>query len=64
MLFRSIAGIVVGSLIAPVLVGVLGLNGSLAACGAVALGYALQLLARPRYAPVPAAHAGSALAGS
>jgi MFS family permease len=47
----SIAGIVVGSLIAPVLVGVLGLNGSLAACGAVALGYALQLLARRRYAP-------------
>src|SRR3984957_14708232 len=47
----SIAGIVVGSLIAPVLVGVLGLNGSLAACGAVALGYALPLLARRRYAP-------------
>jgi hypothetical protein len=27
-----------------VLVGTLGLNGSLAACGAAALGYALQLL--------------------
>jgi predicted MFS family arabinose efflux permease len=43
----SIAGIVVGSLIAPVLVSALGLNGSLAACGAVALGYALQAAVRP-----------------
>jgi predicted MFS family arabinose efflux permease len=40
----AIAGIVIGSLIAPVLVSAVGLNGSLAACGAVALGYALQLL--------------------
>jgi predicted MFS family arabinose efflux permease len=47
----SVAGIVVGSLIAPLLVSALGLNGSLAACGAVALGYALQLLARRRHAP-------------
>jgi MFS family permease len=42
----SIAGIAVGSLIAPLLVDALGLNGALAACGAIALGYGLQLLAR------------------
>ena len=42
----SIAGIVAGSLIAPVLVSALGLTGCLVAAGAVALGYGLQLLAR------------------
>jgi predicted MFS family arabinose efflux permease len=44
----SIAGIVAGSLIAPVLVDALGLNGALVACGAMALAYGLQLLARRR----------------
>jgi hypothetical protein len=47
----SIAGIVVGSLIAPVLVSALSLNGSLVACGAIALAYGLQLLARRQHAP-------------
>lgn len=46
----SIAGIAVGSLIAPLLVDALGLNGALAASGAILLGYGLQLLAR-RHTP-------------
>jgi MFS family permease len=42
----SVAGIVIGSLIAPVLVSAVGLGGCLIAVGAIALGYGLQLLAR------------------
>ncbi len=53
----SIAGIAVGSLIAPVLISLLGGTGALVACGAAATGYGL-LLAVPRrqsrVAPVPA----------
>jgi predicted MFS family arabinose efflux permease len=54
----SIAGIAVGSLIAPLLVDALGLNGALAACGAIALGYGLQLLAR-RHVPARPSNAES-----
>ena len=43
----SIAGIVAGSLIAPVLVSAFGQNGALVACGAAALGYALQAAVCP-----------------
>lgn len=46
----SIGGIVVGSLIAPVLVSAAGLSGALAISGAVAVGYGLQLLAGQRHA--------------
>jgi MFS family permease len=57
----SIGGIVVGSLIAPVLVSAVGLTGALIACGGVATAYGLQLVvgrpARGRAAshPVPTA---------
>ena len=44
----SIGGIVVGSLIAPVLVSAAGLSGALVISGAVAVGYGLQLLAGQR----------------
>ncbi len=40
----SVAGIVVGALIAPVLVSVIGLTGALVACGSVATAYGLQLI--------------------
>jgi hypothetical protein len=40
----SIGGIVVGSLIAPVLVSAAGLSGALVISGAVAVGYGLQLM--------------------
>jgi MFS family permease len=50
----SIGGIVVGSLIAPVLVSAAGLSGALVISGAVAVGYGLQLLAGRRHA-VPVA---------
>jgi MFS family permease len=46
----SIGGIVVGSLIAPVLVSAAGLNGALVISGAVAVGYGVQLLAGWRQA--------------
>jgi predicted MFS family arabinose efflux permease len=56
----SVAGIVVGSLIAPVLVSVIGLTGALVACGGVATAYGLQLIAGRRPAPAhAAAHAAS-----
>jgi hypothetical protein len=56
----SVAGIVVGSLIAPVLVSVIGLTGALVACGGVATAYGLQLIAGRRPAPAHApAHAAS-----
>jgi predicted MFS family arabinose efflux permease len=49
----SIGGIVIGSLIAPVLVSAAGLSGALVISGAVAVGYGLQLLAgRQHAAPV------------
>jgi len=51
----SLAGIVAGSLIAPVLVGALGLNGALIACGGAATGYGLLLLTRRRPALAPVA---------
>jgi hypothetical protein len=41
-----VAGIVIGSLMAPGLVSAVGLDGCLIAVGAIALGYGLQLLAR------------------
>ena len=49
----SIAGIVAGSLIAPVLVSLLGATGALVACGAAVVGYAALLL-RGTDSPVPA----------
>jgi len=53
----SIAGIAVGSLVAPVLANSLGLTGALVACGAAVFGYAALLLrgaGSPAPAPVPA----------
>ena len=44
----SLAGIVAGSLIAPVLASVLGTTGALAACGAAAVGYGVLLRAPGR----------------
>jgi hypothetical protein len=49
----SIAGIVAGALIAPVLVSWLGATGALLACGAAVVGYAALLL-RGTDSPVPA----------
>lgn len=51
----SIGGIVVGSLIAPVLVSAVGLTGALIACGGVATAYGLQLIAGRGDTPAPAA---------
>jgi MFS family permease len=58
----SLGGIVAGSLIAPLLTGLLGETGALTACGAVVAGYALLLLAprRPARPAVPAADARTA----
>jgi hypothetical protein len=51
----SIGGIVVGSLVAPPLISVLGMAGALIACGATVTGYALLLLLRaPSGRPAPA----------
>ena len=43
----SIAGIVVGSLVAPALTSLLGETGALVACGAVTIGYGVLLLLAP-----------------
>lgn len=51
----SIGGIVVGSLIAPVLVSVLGGAGAMVVCGAAVVGYGLLLLRGARSAAQPAA---------
>ena len=53
----SIGGIVVGSLIAPVLVSAAGLSGALVISGAVAVGYGLHLLAGWRHAAAVAPQA-------
>jgi hypothetical protein len=58
----SIAGIVAGSLIAPVLVSWLGATGALLACGAAVVGYAALLL-RGTDAPVPAPATDTVLVG-
>ncbi|HEY2285361.1 MAG TPA: MFS transporter, partial [Streptosporangiaceae bacterium] len=55
----SLGGIVAGSLIAPLLTGLLGEAGALTACGAAVAGYALLLLA-PRRPTRPAAPAAGA----
>jgi MFS family permease len=55
----SLGGIVAGSLIAPLLTGLLGETGALTACGAAVAGYALLLLA-PRHPARPAAPAADA----
>jgi len=60
----SIAGIAVGSLIAPVLANSLGLTGALVACGAAVAGYAALLLrGAGSPAPAPAPARDSVLAG-
>ena len=46
----SLGGIVVGSLVAPLLTSVLGGTGALTACGAAVAGYAVLLLRAPRQA--------------
>jgi predicted MFS family arabinose efflux permease len=61
----SLGGIVAGSLIAPLLTGVLGETGALTACGAAVVGYGLVLLAprgRPASSALPAADAPAAQA--
>jgi len=58
----SIAGIVAGSLIAPLLVSSVGLPGALLACGAVVLGYAALLL-RGTGSAAPAPARDTVLAG-
>ena len=57
----SIGGIVVGSLIAPVLVSAIGLSGALIACGAVATAYGVQLIVGHR--PIRSHAASPAPAG-
>jgi predicted MFS family arabinose efflux permease len=47
----SMGGIIAGSLIAPLLISVLGGAGALTACGAAVVGYALLLLRAPRRQP-------------
>ncbi|HEY3902445.1 MAG TPA: MFS transporter [Streptosporangiaceae bacterium] len=51
-----LGGIVVGSLIAPVLLSVLGVTGALIAAGFLMLGYALMMARIPRLPAVAAAH--------
>jgi len=58
----SIAGIVAGSLIAPVLVSLLGVTGALLACGAAVMGYAALLL-RGTDSPAPAPALDKVLVG-
>jgi len=58
----SIAGIVVGSLIAPVLVSAIGLTGALVTCGSVATAYGVQLIAGRRHIPSHAASRSTAAA--
>jgi MFS family permease len=57
----SLGGIVAGSLIAPLLTGLLGGTGALTACGVAVAGYALLVLAQRR--PGRAAGAGGQAAG-
>ncbi|HZR53037.1 MAG TPA: MFS transporter [Streptosporangiaceae bacterium] len=54
----SLAGIVVGSLLAPLLISVLGATGALIACGGGAIGYGLLLTAPRRRPGVLLARAG------
>jgi MFS family permease len=58
----SVAGIVAGSLSAPVLVSWLGATGALLACGAAVVGYAALLL-RGTDSPAPAPAPGKVLVG-
>jgi predicted MFS family arabinose efflux permease len=58
----SIAGIVVGSLIAPVLVSAIGLTGALVACGSVATAYGVQLIVGRRHIPSHASGRSTATA--
>ena len=51
-----LGGIVVGSLIAPVLLSVLGVTGALVAAGFLMLGYALVMARIPRLPAVATAH--------
>jgi MFS family permease len=61
----ALAGIVAGSLIAPLLSGALGTPGALAATGGAVLCYAALLLRRPRTASAPArAHAPAPQTGA
>lgn len=56
----SLGGIVVGSLIAPLLSGALGTSGALVAVGGAVLGYAALVLRGQRTAPAPARAAAPA----
>jgi hypothetical protein len=56
----SLGGIVVGSLVAPLLISALGGTGALIACGAVVVAYALLLPRTPGRQPAPPAEVATA----